>query len=220
MDNKMSIKAIFWDNDGVLVDTEHLYYDANRIIFEEEGHSFDMNDYIDISLKQGQSSLNLLKAQGYSQKQIGDLRVKRNQVFSDLLNENGHKLLLKNVKETLEILSKKYLMAIVTTCRKDHFKIIHRHTGTLHYFDFILANGDYPRSKPAPDPYLCALEKSGFKKEECIIVEDTERGLKAANAAGINCLVIPHELSKSGNFDGAYKVLSSITEVPAILNEM
>ena len=81
----------------------------------------------------------------------------------------------------------------------------------------VLASGDYAKSKPAPDPYLKAVELSGFTKEECIAVEDSERGLLAAKNAGIRCYVIPTELTKYSNFNSADKILGNISELPDLL---
>ena len=104
-------------------------------------------------------------------------------------------------------------MGIVTSSRKDHFEIIHKQTGFLKYFDFIVTSEDVKNTKPDPEPYLKALELSGMKKEECIVVEDSERGLRAAIAAGLKCYIIPTELTKNSDFTGAEKVLNNIKEI-------
>ena len=59
-----------------------------------------------------------------------------------------------------------------------------------------------------------ALDRSGYQREECIIVEDSERGLISARRAGIKCYVIPTELTKDSDFTGAYKILNNISELP------
>ena len=87
-----------------------------------------------------------------------------------------------------------------------------------YYFDFVLTCEDYKKSKPDPEPFLTAIKRTGLKREHCIIVEDSERGLDAAKAAGIRCIVVPHNLTRDNNFSGAYRVLDSIREVvPAVL---
>ena len=49
-------------------------------------------------------------------------------------------------------------------------------TGLMHFFDFVLTREDYRKSKPNPDPFLTAIKINGLKQEQCIIVEDSERG--------------------------------------------
>jgi HAD superfamily hydrolase (TIGR01509 family) len=209
------IKAILWDNDGVLVDTEKLYFLANRQIFESIGIDLTPEVYFENFLRKGTGAWHLAEEKGISIDRIKELRDLRNELYSKFLQKE--KILLKGVEEVLSYMHKKYIMGIVTSSRKDHFDLIHHSTNILKYFDFILTGEDFTRLKPDPQPYLMALEKTGLKKEECIIVEDSERGLASANAAGIKCIVIPHELTKKGNFETAYKVLSNIAEV---INEL
>ena len=62
-----------------------------------------------------------------------------------------------------------------------------------------------------------AVEKSGLKKEECIVIEDSERGLLAASAAGLKCIVIPTGLTQDGNFRNAFMIFKDIKEILQIL---
>ena len=104
-------------------------------------------------------------------------------------------------------------MGIVTSSRKDHFELIHRQTGFLKYFDFVVTSEDVKNTKPDPEPYLKALEISGMKKDECIVVEDSERGLRSAIAAGLKCYIIPTSLTLNSDFSRAEKILNNIKEI-------
>ena len=121
--------------------------------------------------------------------------------------------IIDGAKEVVEKLYGKYLMGIVTSSRKDHFDIIHEPLGLLKFFDFILTANDYNKFKPDPEPYLLAVEKSGFSNDECLAVEDSERGLISAKAAGIHCFVIPSELTSNGNFTAALLINFAINAV-------
>ena len=206
------IKAIFWDNDGVLVDTEKLYYRANKETFKKIGVDLTEEIYIEYFLRRSSGTWHLAEAKGFSQEDISKFRNERDELYSKLLM-NGNNV-IEGVEETLVKLYGKYKMGIVTSSRKEHFEIIHKKSGLLRYFDFVLTGEDYENSKPAPDPYLKALELRGCNKDECIIVEDSERGLRAAMAAGIKCLVIPTSLTINSCFGGAGKILKGIREVP------
>lgn len=206
------IKAIFWDNDGVLVDTEKLYYRANKETFASIGIDLPEEVYIEYFLKRSNGTWHLAEAKGFSQEEISKFRNERDALYSKLLLNDMKTI--DGVEEVLKKLYGKYKMCIVTSSKKEHFKIIHKKSGLLKYFDFYLTGEDYEKSKPAPDPYLKALDKCGYKKEECVIVEDSERGLRAALAAGIECLVIPTGLTIHSNFTGARKILNSIREIP------
>jgi HAD superfamily hydrolase (TIGR01509 family) len=207
----MKIKAIFWDNDGVLVDTERLYFSATKQILATVGIDLTKEMFTEFSLKEGKGAWYLAREKGISETDIRDLRDRRNLLYMKLLeNENT---LIDGTRDALEVLHNKYIMGIVTSSRKDHFEMIHKKSGLLQYFDFCLTREDYAKSKPDPEPYLLAVDKSGCLKEKCLAIEDTERGLRSAKAAGINCFIIPNELSRGGNFSGADRVLNSIKEV-------
>ncbi|MGD8763687.1 MAG: HAD-IA family hydrolase, partial [Desulfobacteraceae bacterium] len=117
------------------------------------------------------------------------------------------------VEDTLRRLRGKVLMGVVTSSRREHFEIIHSGTGLLCYFDLVLTREDYGKSKPNPDPFLTAVIRYGLQPEHCIIVEDSKRGLAAAKAAGIRCIVVPNALTQGSNFSGAYRVVKSVNEV-------
>ena len=209
------IRAIFWDNDGVLVETEHLYFEANRQVLEGVGVVLTEDQYIALFLVQGRGAWHLLEERGVAAEEIDRLRNQRNDLYTALIREAPRAV--PGVEEVLKSLHRKYTMGVVTSSRKDHFQAIHESTGLLKYFDFVLAIGDYARSKPEPDPYLGAIERSGAAPDECIAIEDSERGLIAATRAGLRCLVVPSALTRRQSFSGAYRVLSGVSEIPNVL---
>lgn len=206
------IRAIFWDNDGVLVDTEKLYFQATRELLQRAGVTLTEALFRRISLQEGRSAFDLALEKGVSQLQIDRLHEERNRRYTELVEEGVR--ILDGVEETLAKLSGRVLQAIVTSSRRAHFDAIHAGTGLRSHFDFILTREDYLLSKPDPEPYRLAVTRSGFRPEECLVVEDSERGLRAAFAAGIRCIVVPNDLTRGGEFAGAWRVLQSCREIP------
>jgi beta-phosphoglucomutase-like phosphatase (HAD superfamily) len=82
------LKAILWDNDGVLVDTEELYFEASREVLLETGVDLTIELFVQISLKQGQSTFDLTAGQGVEEEVIARLRADRNRRYGNLLR-NG-----------------------------------------------------------------------------------------------------------------------------------
>jgi len=121
--------------------------------------------------------------------------------------------------DILTRLSGRLVMAVVTSSRRDHFDLIHARTGFGRFFEVVVSCNDVQKTKPDPEPYLRALELTGRGAAECIAIEDSERGLTAAKAAGLECWVIPTELSRDGDFSAADRVLSDLREVPVLLSE-
>ncbi len=212
------IKAILWDNDGVLVDTEHLYFEATRRVLDSVGIPLSQEQYIELFLKQARGAWHLAEERGMLPDEVVRLRDERNALYGRLLGDGPR--LIQGVVEVLDALHGKYIMGIVTSSRRDHFDLIHESSGLLEYFDFVLTSDDFARTKPDPEPYLKAIEKSGVEDEACIAIEDSERGLEAATGAGIRCLIVPSALTRGRRFPGAHRILDSVREIPGALDEL
>ncbi len=209
---EMAYDYIFWDNDGVLVDTEGLYYQASRDTLARIGFELTVYQFTTISLASGRSVFELATA---DETLMDELRLWRNQRYSELLVERN--LLLPGVKSTLTQLAKHKKMAIVTSCRRDHFDQIHADTGLRQLFEFILCREDYREAKPDPEPYLLALQHSGREARHCLVIEDSVRGLAAAKAAGLTCWVIPSQQTAGQDFSAADRILQRVDELPDLL---
>jgi HAD superfamily hydrolase (TIGR01509 family) len=203
------LKAILWDNDGVLVDTEKLYFQAGREIVAKQGVELTTEKFIEQSLKKGLSVFDFLPNQ--DPEYIDPLRIERDARYSDLLHTELE--IVDGARETLVALHGRVRMGVVTGSHREHFDIIHSQTDMLPFFEFVLVREDYQLSKPDPDAYLTAMRLHGLQADDCIVVEDSERGCKAAADAGLRVFVVPNELSQHGDFSPAYKVLNSVREV-------
>ncbi|MDX2166188.1 MAG: HAD family phosphatase [Deltaproteobacteria bacterium] len=211
------LKAIFWDNDGVLVDTEHLYYDATRATLAEIGVAVSEAQFIELSLRQGRSIFDLARER-LDEARIEALRQARNARYAERLRAGVAPL--PGVEAALAALHGRARLAVVTSSNHDHFEIIHASTGLLRWFDFAITNRDYARSKPHPDPYETALARAGCSPDEAIAIEDSERGLAAAHAAGLRCIVVPRGLTHGGDFSRAYRVVPDAAAVVEIVTPL
>lgn len=209
----MNKTAILWDNDGVLVDTEVLYYEANRQVLAGLGVALTVAMFRELYLKDTVGAWHL--ARGLSAEEIEAKRLERNRVYSDLLRTRS--FAVPGAAEVLQALSGRVAMGVVTSSRRDHFDLIHARTGFGRFFDLVVSCDDVQRTKPDPEPYLRALALTGRDPGECVAIEDSERGLAAAKAAGLECWVIPTELSREGDFGTADRVLRDIAQVPGLL---
>jgi HAD superfamily hydrolase (TIGR01509 family) len=209
------IQAILWDNDGVLVDTEHIYFEVTRIVLAEAGVELDLSRYRELFLKACSGAWHLVAEAGYSPDEVETFRTRRNDLYARTLQTA--ELTVPGAEEVLQSLAGRVRMAVVTSSRRIPFEVIHERTGFLKYFEFALVREDYSKSKPHPEPYLAAVTRIGVPKENCLVVEDSERGLRAAAAAGLRCWVIPNRLSSDGEFSRAERILESIRQIPDLL---
>jgi HAD superfamily hydrolase (TIGR01509 family) len=201
---------ILFDNDGILVDTEKYYYSSSKEVLASVGLDLTPELFNEISLNQGVGVWSAFPGK-LTEEQISQLRTKRDLKYRELLETEP--LLVDGVEDVLKELSKSYRLAIITTALREDFETIHARTGLLKYFDFYLTNGDYPRSKPAPDPYLAGIQKIGLSVQEGIVVEDTLRGVRSAKAARLPVIAIPNSFNKNDDFSEADYKLRTITEI-------
>lgn len=204
--------AVLWDNDGVLVETEGLYFDASRRVLAEWGVNLTREQFQEVSLRQGRSTLDLAIANGARPEQLDAMRSRRDELFADLLRAKSP--LIPGAREAIKRLKGRVRQGIVTSSRRSHFDIAHRQSGIPELMDFLLTREDYGRSKPDPEPYLAALDRFGIDPTQCLVVEDSERGLAAAVAAGIDCVIVRNLWSVGSEFKSASCVLNDVSQVP------
>jgi HAD superfamily hydrolase (TIGR01509 family) len=207
--------AILFDNDGVLVDTEHLYFRANQEILAGLGIELDAATYVELFLREGRGAWHLARERGVAPADIDALRAARDRRYVELVDDAD--ILIPGVADIVPALARRYRLAIVTSSEPTPFARTHARTGLLDHFEVVLKQGDYARSKPEPDPYLRAVERLGVPGERCLVIEDSERGLRAAKAAGLRCWVIPSALTAGGRFDAADAVLDGLGAAAARL---
>lgn len=211
------VEAILWDNDGVLVDTERIFLGATRDTLARAGVSVTRDEFVDHVLRSGRNLFDRLLARGWTRAEVAALRAERNELYSRRLLEAD--TLVPGVRDAVRGLAARHRMALVTSSLRVHLEIAHRKSGMLPLFETIVTREDYADSKPSPMPYLTALARLRLDPARCVAVEDSERGMASAAAAGLRCLVVPNELTRGGDFSAAAMVLESVGEVPrAIAN--
>lgn len=208
-------KAILWDNDGILVDTEQWFFQATQEAFGEKLIDLSLANFVRYFLEGSKGTTVFGRLNGLLDQDIGQLKQHRNARFRQLLR--SEEIVISGAKDALEELKPHYAMGVVTSSLAEAFKTSHDRTGLLPYFDFVVTREDYRNSKPAPDPYLAGIARTGFGASQCIAIEDSPRGLAAAKAAGVDCITIPTQLTMHADFSGAKHRLKSITQLATLL---
>ena len=210
-------KYILWDHDGVLVDTEYWYFQATRRALGELGVKLEKNNYLQ-RMVYGKSSWDLALAAGLDPDEVVRKRQHRDIYYRQYLASED--IEIPGVIETLEVLSGDHQMAIVTTSRGADFEVIHKNRRIVSFMDFVLLREDYVASKPDPEPYLLALKRFGATVDQCLVVEDSRRGLQSAIAAGIDCVIVHNAFTSSHDFKGARHFINTIGELPGLIRSL
>lgn len=212
------LRALLWDNDGVLVDTEQLFYEANRDLFRPLGLELTAQHFFDWYLADNCGAWHLLEPP-LSAAQAEAHRSERNRQYAARL-ASEHIPAIDGVAETLAALAPRVRMGVVTSANADHFDIIHQRLPLRPYFEFVLTHEAYTHSKPSPEPYLLGLERMGVRADEALVIEDSPRGLQAATAAGIRCVILRNALTRHHDFPGAWRVVDTMAEVRAAVESL
>lgn len=207
------VTALLWDHDGVLVDTEGLYYQATRETLADVGVALDEALYRQLFLLENRGAWHLASERGLSDARVDELKRARDARYVELLGTGD--LVFPDVMPLLRTLGARHRMAIVTSSHRAHFEALHqgRATGLPALFELVLTHEDYRATKPDPAPYRCAVERLGVAPADCLVIEDSRRGLLAAHAAGLRCWAIPSHLTAASSFAEAERVFASRSEL-------
>lgn len=209
----MQFKAVLFDFDGVLVDTEWAIYDAWHRTFRENGHPLPLEVYnqcigSDFNTWSPKTHLEELTGTSFDWHDLDSKRQEK--IESDLAGEGP----MPGVVELLETLSSLGIPRAVVSSSSPHWV-----DGWLErldlrkHFDQVVRRGDAPRIKPAPDLYLEAAKRFGLDPAECLVIEDSLNGVKAAIAAGMPVWAVPNRVTACLDFSLADAVLADLFEV-------
>lgn len=209
-DGGVTFQAILFDNDGVLVDTERLYLQATRQVLARAGVTLSDADYVELFLRTGRGAWHLIEGP-IDEAALAGFRAARDRRYEELIAAGD--VLIAGASTCVPRLARQYRLAIVTSSDPAPFALAHARTQLLGHFELVLTRDHYRNSKPDPEPYLTAVQRLGVAPERCLVIEDSERGLRAAKAAGLTCWVIPSPLTRGGHFDDADAVLDDLGAV-------
>lgn len=209
--------VILWDNDGVLVRTEDFFYRATKQVLHELDVRLDRGLYLRLFLEESVDPLHHFLGRLGLEARFSDLHRARLQHHIELLRTED--ITVDGAGDTVRALADSHAMGVVTGARRAHVQEIRARMDFFHLFDFVVTAEDVSANKPGPEPYLEAVRRAGAEVADCVAIEDSERGLRSAKAAGLECWVIPNKLTAASGFGAADRVLSDVREVRTVLLE-
>lgn len=186
-------KAVFFDQDGVLFNSMPFHAQAWELAMNENGLPFTKNQTYRNEGRTGTSVINeayrLVHGIDAPQEVIEAVYAAKSAHFIRL---TGGKLpeLIPGIKDVLHFLHEKGVQCWVVTGSGQRNLIESLNQTFDHVFSGIISAFDVTKGKPDPEPYLKAWERSGFKKEECFVVENAPLGVRAGKAAGLFTIAV------------------------------
>jgi HAD superfamily hydrolase (TIGR01509 family) len=204
--------ALFFDFDGLMVDTETTDYEAWRFVYEAHGVELPRDLWVTHIGTDGAdfSPLSHLAKLTGTELDVESVqrerRAYRATLFEDLCP-------LPGIVDWLgEARARGVPIGVVSSSPTQW---VHEHLERVElreHVDFLKTRDDVPRAKPHPDLYLHALEHLGIRSGRAIAIEDSPNGLAAAKAAGLFCIAVPGPMTRGLCFDDADLVLESLAE--------
>lgn len=209
------IKAILFDNDGVLAHTEQYWFDADRRTLQEMGLEYRRQDFVESNFVTGQGTRGWLATQGYEQAAVDQFTLRRDDLWQKMTA--GKKVTDPHALPVLQNLSRNYQIGVVTNSNLRMFAHLHEKVGFDKLFDILVLREDYARPKPDPDAYLAALDKLKLPPDRALAVEDSPRGIQAACNAGIKVVSIPNPDFTELDQSMADHHIEKLTHLPGLL---
>jgi beta-phosphoglucomutase len=212
------ITAIVFDFDGVLADSETLHLRSYQEVLAPLGADMSRADYFSRYL--GFDDEGVFRTFGsehgleLTSEDIAELIARKSTVFEAL--ESTTEMLFPGAAECVRRLAAEFPLGIASGALRHEIEAVLGRAALRDCFAFVVAAGDTPSSKPAPDPYLRAAELHALAPEACVAIEDSRWGLESARAAGLACIGITQTYLRE-ELAGADCIIDSLDELNSTL---
>ncbi len=214
----MKFKAVLFDMDGVLIDSEGYYGNGTFTWMKNMGFKGTIEDVYRVIGTTMEGTYKILYELMEGRVSLKELQERNENYF--LENPLPYSEILKEgvIEICTWLKENKIKIAVCSSSSRDNIMQALSACDVYHYFDFITSGEDFKESKPNPEIYLNAAEKLGVNIEDCIVVEDSTLGIKAGKNANMRVIAI-RDTRFNLNQEEADIIVDSMWEVASILKE-
>ena len=216
------IRAVLFDMDGVLINTEPLHYRMWKEAFRNRGLEIDYEIYKGCIGTTDAFLLDLiLENYGRDFRDDRDFLAEVAAIEARMLREEGFPR-MPDAGEMLQGLYEAgYLLAVASSSPLSRIEAAMDYIEARPYFALLNTAENVARSKPAPDVYLDTAKKLGVSPGECIVLEDSENGSIAADRAGMICIGLKNPDSGDQNLGRTKRIIHSLSELtPGLIESL
>jgi len=210
----MSIKAVLFDHDGTLVDSEGVHCRIWQRVLSRHNVVLPSHEYEKKFV--GLQSIEIAKklVLDYNCPVTADVLFnQKKQLVSEYLADQAFPIIDDAIAVMQSLKQAGLRLAIVTGASRASVRSSVKAYGLAQYVDVVVSSDDVSNNKPAPEPYLLAVKQLGLQVKDCVAVEDSETGLASAHGAGVPCLTVESALTPQHNLEKSSKHCKDLTEV-------
>ncbi len=208
------LKAVIFDMDGVIIDSEPMHRKAYYDMFDDVGITVSQTLYESFT---GQSTLNICKqlCDHFNLKETPETLVAlKREHYKAFFKTNTSFGLIDGVLDLIKNYHSNGLtLVLASSASMPSINMIFERFDLNQYFKAKLSGADLKASKPHPEIFEKAAVASGFKSNECLVIEDSTNGIQAAKSAGIYCVGYDSFHSKNQDYTKADKVISNFKDI-------
>lgn len=210
----MPLKAVLFDMDGVIVDTEPLHRKAYFSMFNDLEIEVSEDLYTSLTGASTKKFCNTLISHYQLNHHHEHLSAIKRKYFKDYFYNDADFNLIPGVKDLIKnYVENGVKLVLASSASMTTINMVFEKFDLEPYFIGKISGADLKESKPHPEIFLLAAEIANEPKENCMVIEDSTNGIKAAHAAGISCVAYKSEHSFRQQYDQANLVISDFKEI-------
>ena len=180
------IKAVIFDMDGVLIDSEIVYLRSMLAFAKERRPEVTEQDLIGVVGRTARDSWEIVERAVANGQTWEELREEYRRWTNVYETTDYRKIFRREVRPVLRTLKEKgYRMAVASSTRLSLVRRVLEENEIISYFDEVVSGNQFRRSKPDPEIYRYTAKKLGVREDECFVIEDSTVGITAAHRAGM-----------------------------------
>ncbi|MGD0750584.1 MAG: HAD-IA family hydrolase [Anaerolineales bacterium] len=209
------IKALIFDFDGLIMDTESPAVDGWKAIYAEYGQEFPLQTWIHAVVGVSDAKFDAAAYLAAMTGQTLDLEALRNRALTYRLQVQSKLSSLPGVNDYIKTAHRLGLrLAMASSSGRARLEGYLHQLGLFDDFDVIVCREDVQHIKPYPDLFLKALDLLKLRTDELLVFEDSQNGILAANRAGMRVVAVPNPITAQDTHEGASLLLTSLADLP------
>jgi len=207
------IKAVIFDMDGLMIDSEPIQSKGFKLLLKEYDKKpiYHANGLLQVVGTTNNCAQ--FKIKYNINEELDVLKQKRQQFYQKVLKSGAIKTMpgLNNLLEFLK--HNNFKIAVATSSFLEDINVIFSKLKLFPYFNVLVTCEDVTKGKPAPDIYLEAAKRLNIKPADCLVLEDSESGVTAGKNAGMKVVAVPNKFTKNHDFSKANLIIDSLNKI-------